>query len=81
MPNGTSAGLSNVLRSSLVTDGDFTKCENGGAMINGTNYQSRRVGVCQGRPDFTPPVTVRYTSSDALALHSMHLAIMKVAMT
>ena len=60
--NGTSAGLSNVLRSSIVTDDDLTKCD-GGAMINGTNYASRRYGVCQGRPDFTPPVTVYYTGN------------------
>ena len=61
--NGTSAGLSNVLRSSIVTDEDLTKCESGGATINGTSYASKRYGVCQGRPDFTPPVTVYYTGN------------------
>ena len=58
--NGTSAGLSKVLRSSIVT---VSNCEDGGKMINGTNYGSKRMGVCQGRPDFTPPVTVFYTGN------------------
>jgi len=61
--NGTSAGLSNVITSRKVTDEDLTKCESDGSMINGTSYNSRRHGVCQGRPDFTPPFTVFYTGS------------------
>ena len=55
--------LSNVVRSFKVTNEDLTKCEDGGGMINGTNYGSRRNGVCQGRPDFTPPVSVFYTGN------------------
>ena len=61
--NGTSAGLSNVITTTKVTEEKLTECKDTGSDYNGTNYKSRRPGFCQGRPDFTPPLTVLYTSS------------------
>ncbi len=69
--NGTSAGLSNVITTRKITEEKLTQCKDSGAIYNVTNYQSRRVGFCQGRPDFTPPLTLFYTSSDCTGTASI----------